>query len=105
MTLTVKIRRSPPPEDRQDQPDIFQVPLPPAAKWTALDVLNYIQLHLDGSLSYYRHSVCNRGVCARCAATINGQVRLLCQWVVPPHGELVLEPLPGRTVVRDLVGR
>lgn len=105
MALTVRVSRFDPSLDQTVYFDTFQVPVPPENKWTALDVLDYIHLHLDGSLSYYRHSACNRGICARCTAKINGKVRPLCQHIVPREGEVVLEPVPGKSIVKDLVGR
>jgi succinate dehydrogenase / fumarate reductase iron-sulfur subunit len=103
MALTVKIRRFDPSVDQTAHFAVFEVSLFANAEWTALDVLDYIHFHIDSSLSYYRHSTCKRGICARCAAFINGKTRLLCEYSVPTQGELVLEPVPGKDIVKDLV--
>ena len=79
--------------------------MPPDDVWTAVDVLDYIHYHLDSSLSYYRHSACYRGICVRCVAQINGKAGLLCQTIVPAQGELTLEPVKRKTVVKDLVAK
>lgn len=105
MALTARVSRFDPSVDREAYFETFNIPIPTEEKWTVLDVLDYIQLHLDGSLSYYRHSACNRGVCSRCVARINGKVGLVCEHIVPVEGELVLEPPPGKSVVKDLVGK
>ena len=105
MALTARVSRFDPSVDRAAYFETFNIPIPAEEKWTGLDVLDYIQLHLDGSLSYYRHSACNRGVCSRCVAKINGKVGLVCEYIVPVEGELVLEPPPGKSVVKDLVGK
>jgi succinate dehydrogenase/fumarate reductase-like Fe-S protein len=101
----VRVLRFDPSVDRAAYFETFNIPIPTEEKWTVLDVLDYIQLHLDGSLSYYRHSACNRGVCTRCVAHINGNTRLVCQYVVPAEGEVVLEPPPGKSVIKDLIGK
>ncbi|RLB90274.1 MAG: succinate dehydrogenase [Deltaproteobacteria bacterium] len=104
MAFVVKVSRFDPSVDRAVYLETFRIPLPAESKWTAMDVLDYIHLHLDSSLSYCRHSACNRGICARCAARINGRTRLLCEYIVPAQGEVLLEPVQGKTVVKDLVG-
>ena len=105
MALMARVLRFDPSVDQAAYFETFNIPISGEEKWTVLDVLDYIQLHLDGSLSYYRHSACNRGVCARCVARINGKVGLVCEYIVPVAGELVLEPPPGKSVVKDLVGK
>ena len=105
MALTARVLRFDPSVDRAAYFETFKIPISAEEKWTVLDVLDFIQLHLDGSLSYYRHSACNRGVCSRCVARINGKVGLVCEYIVPVEGELVLEPPPGKSVVKDLVGK
>lgn len=105
MALTARVSRFDPSVDRTAYFEAFEIPIPPEGKWTVLDVLDYIHLYLDGSLSYYRHSACNRGVCSRCIARINGKLGLVCEYIVPVEGELVLEPPPGKSVVKDLVGK
>jgi succinate dehydrogenase / fumarate reductase iron-sulfur subunit len=104
MAFVVKVSRFDPSVDKAVYIETFQIPLPAESKWTAMDVLDYIHLNLDSSLSYYRHSACNRGICARCTAQINGKTRLLCEYIVPTQGEVLLEPIQGKTVVKDLVG-
>ena len=105
MALTIKVSRFDPSVDRTEYFEAFEIPIPPEEQWTVLDVLDYIHFHLESSLSYYRHSACNRGVCTRCVARINGKLEFVCEYIVPVEGELVLEPPPGKSVVKDLVGK
>lgn len=81
--------------------DIFDVPLPADGTCSVMDVLDYIYENLDGTLSYYRHSVCNQGICGRCGVKINGKTSLACVTKVMEE-ELLLEPKNDR-IVKDLV--
>ena len=105
MSLKVRVHRFDPAMEQAAHFETFHIPIPSGEKWTALDALDYIHLNLDSSLSYYRHSACNRGVCARCVAQINGKAVLLCEYIIPLDGQIVLEPPPGKKVVKDLVGK
>lgn len=79
----------------------YDVPLSGNGDHSIMDVLDYIYENIDGTLAYYRHSVCNQGICGRCAAKINGVVKLTC--VYPARGEeLHIEPKNG-TLIKDLV--
>ena len=81
--------------------DTYEVPLPADGSCSVIDVLDYIYEHLDGTLAYYRHSVCNQGICGRCGVRANGKNGLAC--VTRVWGEeLLLEPKNNK-VVKDLV--
>lgn len=81
--------------------DMFEVPLPGDGSCSVMDVLDYIYENLDGTLSYYRHSVCNQGICGRCGVKMNGKNGLAC--VTKAVGEeLCLEPKNDK-VIKDLV--
>lgn len=68
-----------------------------------LDCLNKIRWEQDGSLSY--RMSCGHGVCGSDGMRINGVCGLACQQLAKDYagGEVVLEPLPFFTVVKDLV--
>lgn len=71
---------------------------------TVMDLLDYISQNIDPSLGYYRHSVCNHGVCGRCLLRVNGKPVLACTARVRDYGgELLLQPAEGARPVRDLV--
>jgi fumarate reductase iron-sulfur subunit len=70
---------------------------------TVLDVVTYIQRHLDSTLSY-RFS-CRVGMCGSCAMTVNGVARWTCRTHVSKvvsDGELEIAPLSNLPVVKDL---
>jgi succinate dehydrogenase / fumarate reductase iron-sulfur subunit len=68
-----------------------------------LDCLNRIKWEQDGTLSY--RMSCGHGVCGSDGMKINGTCRLSCQTLVKDYQcpEVVLEPLPGFKVLKDLV--
>ncbi len=70
---------------------------------TVLDVVTYIQRHVDSTLSY-RFS-CRVGMCGSCAMTVNGVSRWTCRTHVSEvvkDGRLEIAPLSGLEVVKDL---
>jgi len=72
---------------------------------TVMDVLEYISANLDHTLGYYKHSVCNHGICGRCAISVNGRPCLACIEIANNYETLILAPAPNRKLVRDLVTR
>lgn len=71
---------------------------------TVLDVVTYIQRHLDPSLSY--RYACRVGMCGSCAMTVNGVARWTCRTHVSKvavDGKLEIAPLANLPVVKDLV--
>ena len=69
-----------------------------------LDVLELIKADHDGSVTYRRS--CREGVCGSDGLNINGKNGLAC--ITPlsetvKGGKLVIRPLPGLPVIRDLV--
>lgn len=70
---------------------------------TVMDVLDYISNNIDHSLAYYRHSICNHGICGRCSVTVNGKVCLACIEPIAGYESLELAPVSNRILVRDLV--
>lgn len=68
-----------------------------------LDVLEHLH-ELESTLVYRRS--CREGVCGSDGMNINGKNRLACITPVDEaleNGELVIRPLPGMPVIRDLV--
>src|SRR5690606_8161820 len=81
----------------------FEVPRRPSQ--TVLDVVTYVQRHLDATLSY--RFACRVGMCGSCAMTVNGAPRWTCRThvdkVVGRDGRLEVGPLANVPVVKDLV--
>ena len=91
------------PDTGASRTEAFEVETAACDGMTVMGLLNYISLHCDATLAYYHHSVCDHGICGRCALSVNGQVCLACITPVKGYEELHLSPVSGRTVVRDLV--
>ena len=71
---------------------------------TVLDVVTYIQRHLDPTLAY--RFACRVGMCGSCAMTVNGTPRWTCRThvdKVAKDGRVEIGPLANMPVVRDLV--
>jgi len=70
---------------------------------TVLDVVTYVQRHLDPTLSY--RFACRVGVCGSCAMTVNGRPRWTCRThvtKVAKRGRLQLGPLANLPIIKDL---
>jgi len=70
---------------------------------TVLDVVTYIQRHIDPGLSY--RFACRVGVCGSCAMTVNGRPRWTCRTHVSKvagDGRLEVAPLRNLQVIKDL---
>lgn len=101
--MKIKVYRFEANDKKGEYYDYFDVPVIFEEKWTVMNVLDYIQEHLDSSLSYYKHSACGHGICGRCILMVNGTSALACTHVVEKAEELVLEPFKGGKLVKDLV--
>jgi fumarate reductase iron-sulfur subunit len=70
---------------------------------TVLDVVTFVQRHLDPTLSY--RFACRVGVCGSCAMTVNGRPRWTCRThvsKVADGGRLEIGPLENLPVIKDL---
>src|SRR3974390_535484 len=79
----------------------YEVPL--RENQTVLDVVTFVQRHIDPTLSY-RFS-CRVGMCGSCAMTINGRPRWTCRTPVAKAaagGRLRIGPLENLPVIKDL---
>ena len=103
MSLQVSVYRYNPETDKAPWMQDFQVDIPEGKDLMVLDVLALIK-EQDDSLVYRRS--CREGVCGSDGMNISGTNGLAC--ITPlseaaPKGRLVLRPLPGLPVIRDLV--
>ena len=100
MNVKVKIRRFNPEKDRRPHWSEFKVDAQPTDR--VLDVLQVIKETQDGTVTYRRS--CAHGVCGSDAMVINGRNRLACKLLVKDVGrDIVIEPLRGLPVIKDLV--
>ena len=69
---------------------------------TVLDALIWIRGNCDPSLAM-RYSCINANVCKECTIAIDGVVDYACTTRLQRDAVMRLDPLPGKTVLRDLV--
>jgi fumarate reductase iron-sulfur subunit len=79
----------------------YEVPL--RENQTVLDVVSYVQRHLDPTLAY--RFACRVGMCGSCAMTVNGRPRWTCRTHVSKvinRGRIEIGPLENLPVLKDL---
>ena len=69
---------------------------------TVLDALIWIRAQRDSSLAI-RYSCINANVCKECTIAIDGVVAYACTTRLRADKIMILAPLPGKPVLRDLV--
>jgi len=77
--------------------------VPRRANQSVLDVVTWVQRHVDPGLSY--RFACRVGMCGLCAMTVNGKPRWTCRTHVSKvarSGALTIEPLRNLPVIKDL---
>ncbi len=101
MEAQLKILRFDPETDTEPRYKTYTVKAEPSER--ILDCLNRIKWEQDGTLAY--RMSCGHGVCGSDAMKINGRCGLACQKLVKDFAgeEIVLEPLPTFTVLKDLI--
>ena len=101
--MQVSVYRYNPDVDEVPQMREMDIDLPEDKDIMVLDVLELLKAR-DPTLSYRRS--CREGVCGSDGINMNGRNGLACMTpvsTVAKRGKLVLRPLPGLPVVRDLV--
>ncbi len=101
MKISLKVFRYQPEKDRKPHYDTFELEADPMDR--VLDLLEQVRGYHDGTLAYRRS--CAHGVCGSDAMRINGRNRLACKVLVRDlnSGEIVVEPILGLRVIKDLV--
>src|SRR6187200_3380594 len=98
--MKLRIKRYDPDKDQKPYLQDFDVELGPTDVML-LDVLMRIKA-LDDTLSLRRS--CREGICGSDAMNINGKNRLACITKVTEVKEpVVIRPLPGLPIIRDLI--
>ncbi|REG84150.1 succinate dehydrogenase iron-sulfur subunit [Marinomonas pollencensis] len=101
--MLVSIYRYNPEVDDAPYMKDYQIDLPEGKDLMVLDVLNLLKAQ-DPTISYRRS--CREGVCGSDGMNMSGKNGLACITTVSEaakNGKLVLRPLPGLPVIRDLV--
>jgi len=101
--VLVSIYRYNPESDDKPRMQDYQVDIPPGKDMMVLDVLQMVK-DVDPTVTYRRS--CREGVCGSDGLNINGRNGLAC--ITPlssivKNDKLVVRPLPGLPVIRDLV--
>jgi succinate dehydrogenase/fumarate reductase-like Fe-S protein len=93
----VRVRRGSP--ECASRYDDFEVPYEEGM--SVLDALRWIRVNCDSTLAI-RYSCINANACKTCMALVNGEVEYTCMAKLTP-GIIMVEPLPKRPLIRDLV--
>lgn len=98
---TFRVTRYNPDTDKEPRTRDYVLECSPMER--VLTALNRIKWEQDGSVSYRRS--CGHAVCGSCGMTIQGASRLACKTLVKdiPGDVIIVEPLKGFPVVKDLV--
>jgi succinate dehydrogenase/fumarate reductase-like Fe-S protein len=95
-TLGLRVRRG-----RPGEPITYQdYAVPHVENLSALEALLWVREHVDPSLAV-RYSCRISNACKTCIACVNGRKVFLC--ATPLRDGDVIEPLPSRPLLRDLV--
>jgi succinate dehydrogenase/fumarate reductase-like Fe-S protein len=97
MKATLVIRRGAAGEAPREER--WAVPFEPGQ--SVLDALRWIRAHRDASLAI-RYACTNANSCKECMVRIDGKTAYACTARLH-EGELKVEPLPNKRLVRDLV--
>ena len=97
MKARLKIRRGIP--GSAGRFEAYEVPF--EAGQTVLDALRWIRIHCDPSLAI-RFSCINANACKECMISVDGKTVYACTTRLTEN-ETTLEPLPNKTLIRDLV--
>jgi succinate dehydrogenase / fumarate reductase iron-sulfur subunit len=101
--VLVSVYRYNPETDKEPHMQDFEVELPEGKDLMVLDILHLVK-NEDASVVYRRS--CREGVCGSDGMNMNGKNGLACITPVTSiikNNKLVLRPLPGLPVIRDLV--
>lgn len=99
--VTVKVFRFDPEKDEAPYYKTYTVPV--EGPTSVLALLKYIYEELDPTLAFVGEHLCYKGVCACCVAKVNGVVEKTCMKIVNPGEEVVVEPIDGQPIIRDLM--
>ena len=100
--LRFSIYRFNPEQDKQPYMQDFEIDVKENNFRMVLDVLLWIKNNVDETLTLRRS--CREGVCGSDGMNINGKNRLACTTHLESLAQpIVIRPLPGLPVVRDLV--
>ena len=101
--MKISVYRFLPEADSKPRMQDYELDVDKDGHLMVLDVLELLKAH-DPTIAYRRS--CREGVCGSDGINMNGRNGLACKTpvsTVAKHNKLILRPLPGLPVVRDLV--
>ncbi|MFP3984960.1 MAG: succinate dehydrogenase iron-sulfur subunit [Candidatus Bathyarchaeia archaeon] len=89
------------PQQKRHYTSTYKVPV--SKGMTLLEALTHVKDNFDGSLAF--RSSCRMGICGSCGVMVNGKPMLACytQVLHLNSDRLIIEPLPGLPIIKDLV--
>ena len=100
-TVTLKIFRFDSSEDPYPRYKTYELSL--EESMTLLMALRYIYEKVDNTLAF-RNYCCGAGpLCGSCLLTVNGKPEYSCSMSLRGNENLIIEPLAGFPVIKDLV--
>ena len=98
--VTLKIFRYDPAADRTPVYKTYEIPWHEGL--LLLPAVKYIRENIDESLAF-RDYCCGCSWCMSCLMMVNGKGMRTCSRVLQPGEQILLEPMRGFPVIRDLV--
>jgi succinate dehydrogenase/fumarate reductase-like Fe-S protein len=88
--------------DTQSAPTYQTYRVPWREGFILLAAIKYVRDHLDETLAF-RDYCCGCGWCTSCLMMVDGQGMRTCSRLLKPGESLVIEPMRGFPVIKDLV--
>jgi succinate dehydrogenase/fumarate reductase-like Fe-S protein len=88
--------------DTDEAPSYIDYEVPWSEGLLVLTALKYVRDNIDETLAF-RDFCCGCSWCMSCLMTVNGKGIRTCSWLLKPGEELLIEPLWGNPVIKDLV--
>jgi succinate dehydrogenase / fumarate reductase, iron-sulfur subunit len=95
----VKLFRFDPTVDREPRYEDYEIPPEGWHGIKVIDTVRYIYEHFAPELSF--REPCRQQLCGACTLTVNKRAVLACDTL--SEEEMVIEPIPRRRVLKDLV--
>ena len=96
---TLKIQRFDPTVDNQPRYEKYEVPYEQWHGRRVIDTIRWVYENLDPGLAF--REPCRQQICGACILFVNKKSVLACSAI--SEQEMVIEPLPDRVVLKDLI--
>jgi len=99
-SVNLKVFRYDP--DRDETPNYIDYEIPWSEGLLVLSALKYVRENIDETLAF-RDYCCGCSWCMSCLMMVNGKGTRTCSWLIKPGEDLLIEPMFGNPVIKDLV--